>query len=90
MSQLEFSGVKIKEILDVRVSNGETNFSLFNSETQRQLAVVSALELIKADLSSAYSTGGTSSKSSYSLEKHMQSLSDYADCILDAMNNKDD
>jgi hypothetical protein len=79
MSQLEFNSVKFENILDVRISSKGTNFSLFDSDTQRQLAVVSALELIKADISAAYSTGGTSVKGAYSLETHMQNLSAYAD-----------
>ncbi|MCD9548210.1 hypothetical protein GLP21_06055 [Photobacterium carnosum] len=76
-----------KDTLMVKNSgDGETYFSLASDTLKRQLAVVSVLELIKSDLSASYSTGGTSSKSSYALEQHMKNLSEYTDCILNAMN----
>ena len=76
-----------KDVLMVKgKADGETYFSSASDTLKRQRAVVSALELIKSDLSASYSTGGTSAKSSYALEQHMDSLSKYTDCILNAMN----
>lgn len=78
--------VHFKDTLMVRgVADGETSFSTSSETLKRQRAVVVALELIKADVSSAYSHGGSGYQSSHALETHMSNLSKYTDCILNAM-----
>ena len=62
-----------------------TLFSVQSVQVKRELAVVSALELIRADVSSSFSHSGTVRKNSDLLNSHMVNLSKYADCILDAM-----
>lgn len=69
------------EILSTKV----TAYSGLNEETQRHLAVATALELIKADVSASYSTGGTSYKSSTALREHMENLEGYTNLIMRAM-----
>ncbi|WP_299022630.1 hypothetical protein [uncultured Photobacterium sp.] len=79
--------ISFQDVLMVKgAAEGQTYFSLASDTLKRQRAVVSALELIKADVSASYSTGGTGTKGSYALEQHMQNLSEYTDCILNAMN----
>ncbi|MFA0148967.1 hypothetical protein AB4452_23015 [Vibrio lentus] len=62
-----------------------TNYSTLSPETKRQVAVATALELIKADLSAPYSFNGTSRKNSDVLEQHMANLEEYVTAILNAM-----
>ncbi|MEZ9752036.1 hypothetical protein AB4425_17265 [Vibrio sp. 10N.261.51.A1] len=66
-------------------SDGKTDFLMMSEEQQRHLAVVAALDLIKAEAASSYSHGGTSNTSSYGLERHMGCLSEYANSILGAL-----
>lgn len=85
-TKVEFNSVDFKKLLNVKArTGGGTIFFASDESTKRQLAVVAALELIKADVSSSYANGGTATKSSYALESHMKNLSDYADCIVQAM-----
>jgi hypothetical protein len=70
-------------------SDGKTDFLERSVEQQRHLAVVVALELIKAEVGSSYSHAGTSSTSSFGLERHMSCLSEYTSHILDAMKGED-
>ncbi|MEH6534078.1 MAG: hypothetical protein V7735_22455 [Photobacterium frigidiphilum] len=75
--------VSFQEILMVK---GVAEFSKASDTLKRQRAVVSALELIKTDVSSSYSHNGTGCQSSHALEQHMNNLSEYTECILNAMN----
>lgn len=79
----------VKETLmtQVRLNTEElkTNYSKLDNETKRHVAVATALELIRADVSSAYSTGGTSQKTGLALQQHMESLEAYSNYILSAM-----
>ncbi|MGF1727189.1 hypothetical protein [Photobacterium nomapromontoriensis] len=69
--------------------NPSTLFANQSEQIKRQLAVTAALELIRTDISASFSTGGTSSKSTYILENHMENLSGYADKIVEAMKVND-
>lgn len=83
--------INFQDILMVKAaSEGQTSFSNASDTLKRQRSVVAALELIKADVSSAYSHNGTSCQSAYALQEHMRNLSEYADCILNAMNHIDE
>ncbi|WP_154140416.1 hypothetical protein [Photobacterium damselae] len=78
--------ISFKEMLMVRpVADGKTAFSSASETLKRQRAVVVALELIKADIGSAYSHAGSGDERTITLETHMKNLSEYADCILNAM-----
>ncbi|WP_210468641.1 hypothetical protein [Vibrio crassostreae] len=72
-------------IVDADDPNLRTEYHYLSDQTKRELAVTAALELIKSDVSASYSTGGTSLKGSYALEKHMGNLSEYTEQILEAL-----
>lgn len=67
------------------LSNKETIYSLLGRESKRQVAVATALELIKADISASFSYGGTARKGADALEAHMRNLERYTNAILNAM-----
>lgn len=78
-----------KEILEttIRDSSKGTRFSTFSEDNQKQLAVVAALELIKADVSSSNATAAAANAKPTNLFAHMENLSLYRDLILKAMND---
>ncbi|NOI58296.1 hypothetical protein [Vibrio coralliilyticus] len=69
----------------VKTSDKSTVYSTLSPDTKRQVAVATALELIRADLSSSFSYAGTARKGADALEAHMQNLEGYANAILNAM-----
>ncbi|MEZ9643502.1 hypothetical protein AB4289_17315 [Vibrio cyclitrophicus] len=62
-----------------------TRYSTLSPETKRQVAVATALELIRADLSASFSYNGSARKGSDTLEDHMRNLDEYTNVILNAM-----
>ena len=71
--------------VDAKDPDLRTEYHYLSDQTKRELAVTAALELIKSDVSASYSTGGTSSKGTYALEKHLDNLSEYTEQILKAL-----
>lgn len=69
----------------LKTSAKPTNYSTLSPETKRQVAVATALELIKADLSASFSYSGSARKAADSLEHHMNNLEGYTTAILNAM-----
>ncbi|UIJ40556.1 hypothetical protein LWM38_12690 [Vibrio kanaloae] len=69
----------------LKTSAQPTKYSTLSPEAKRQVAVATALELIRADLLAPFSYNGGARKGSDALESHMKNLDDYAGIILNAM-----
>lgn len=78
----------LKTVL-LKTTERPTCYSMLSPTTKRQVAVATALELIKADISAPFSFNGTSRKGTDVLEGHLSNLEGYTNAILNAMDAGD-